>query len=88
MARKRTTDNNSLSGLLEFALGELESPIRKGNRFSYTPYPKQKEFHESPCLGRYIAGANRAGKSDAEVMEAIWWCTRSESTRLNSSHLD
>lgn len=75
MARKRTTDNNSLPGLLEFALSELESPIRKGNRYSYTPYPKQEEFHKSPCLGRYIAGANRAGKSDAEVMEAVWWCT-------------
>jgi len=72
--QKRASDN-TLSGLLEFALGELETPIRKGNRFTYTPYPKQEEFHRSTCLGRYVAGANRAGKSDAEVMEAIWWCT-------------
>ena len=75
MAVKRQKEDNSPLGLLEFALSELESPIRKGNRFTYKPYPKQEEFHRSPCLGRYVAGANRAGKSDAEVMEAIWWCT-------------
>jgi len=73
--RKSRVTDNSPRALLEFALGELETPIRKGNRFTYTPYPKQEEFHRSPCLGRYVAGANRAGKSDAEVMEAIWWCT-------------
>lgn len=75
MARKKASEDLTLSGLLEFAVSELENPVRKGNRFSYVPYPKQEEFHKSPCLGRYIAGANRAGKSDAEVMEAIWWCT-------------
>lgn len=75
MARKKASEDLTLSGLLEFAVSELENPVRKGNRFSYVPYPKQEEFHKSPCLGRYIAGANRAGKSDAEVMEAVWWCT-------------
>jgi len=75
VAVKRAKDDNSVTGLLEFALAELEAPVRKGNRFTYKPYPKQEQFHRSDCLGRYIAGANRAGKSDAEVMEAIWWCT-------------
>lgn len=75
MARKKVTEDNSITGLLGFAVSELENPVRRGNRFSYVPYPKQKDFHSSPCLGRYVAGANRAGKSDAEVMEAIWWCT-------------
>lgn len=74
MPQKRSSDNTKL-GLLEFAIAELETPIRKGNRYTYKPYPKQEEFHRSPCMGRYVAGANRAGKSDAEVMEAIWWCT-------------
>lgn len=73
--KKNAAADTTPRGLLEFALTELEAPIRKGNRFSYTPYPKQEEFHRSECLGRYIAGANRAGKTDAEVMEAIWWCT-------------
>lgn len=75
MAKRRVSDDNSFTGLLDFAISELDSPLRRGNRLSYKPYPKQEEFHRSPCLGRYIAGANRAGKSDAEVMEAIWWCT-------------
>lgn len=72
---KKTSEDNSFLGLLDFAISELDTPLRRGNRLSYKPYPKQEEFHKSPCLGRYIAGANRAGKSDAEVMEAIWWCT-------------
>lgn len=75
MPRRKGPQDNSYTGLLELALSELDGPIRKGNRYTYKPYPKQEEFHQSPCLGRYIAGANRAGKSDAEVMEAIWWCT-------------
>lgn len=74
MARKQQEDN-SLTGLLEFALQELDAPVRRGNRFTYVPYPKQEAFHRSTCMGRYVAGANRAGKSDAEVMEAVWWCT-------------
>lgn len=75
MVRRKSSDDKTYTSLLELALTELEGPVRKGNRFTYKPYPKQEEFHRSPCLGRYVAGANRAGKSDAEVMEAIWWCT-------------
>ena len=75
MARRKQNEGNSPLELLQFAFEQLDSPVRRGNRLSYTPYPKQEEFHRSPCLGRYVAGANRAGKSDSEVMEAIWWCT-------------
>jgi len=75
VAKRREAEDNSVYGLLDFARAELDAPLRRGNRLNYKPYPKQEEFHRSPCLGRYVAGANRAGKSDAEVMEAIWWCT-------------
>lgn len=72
---KKSSEDLSTRGLFEFAIKELEAPVRRGNRLSYAPYPKQESFHKSPKLGRYVAGANRAGKTDAEVMEAIWWCT-------------
>ena len=75
MARRSVKDDNSFLGLLDFAIEQLDTPLRRGNRLSYKPYPKQDAFHRSSCLGRYVAGANRAGKTDAEVMEAIWWCT-------------
>jgi len=75
MPRRSVKDDNSFTGLLDFAIQELDAPLRRGNRLSYEPYPKQKLFHQCDKLGRYVAGANRAGKSDAEVMEAIWWCT-------------
>lgn len=73
--RARPQEDNSPLGLLEFAISEFDGPARRGNRLTYKPYPKQEAFHRSPYLGRYVAGANRAGKSDSEVMEAIWWCT-------------
>lgn len=75
MARKSIKDDNSFLGLLDFAIQELDAPLRRGNRLNYKPYPKQEEFHRSTCFGRYVSGGNRAGKTDAEVMEAIWWCT-------------
>lgn len=82
MARRRAVkENNSRKGLLDFVLTEIDSSFRRGNRLSYEPYTGkdgrrgQLQFHQSDSLGRYVAGANRAGKSDAEVMEAIWWAT-------------
>lgn len=76
MPRKTAVkDDNSFLGLLTFAKQELDAPLRRGNRLSYKPYPKQCEFHQSDRWGRYISGGNRAGKTDSEVMEAIWWCT-------------
>lgn len=75
MPRRSAKEDNSVKGLLDFAIAELDMPLRKGNRLNYKPYPKQEAFHRSECLGRYISGGNRAGKTDAEVMEAVWWCT-------------
>lgn len=71
-AKKQDYD---VASLLDFAREELASSISKGNRLSYKPYPKQEEFHRSQAWGRYVAGANRAGKTDSEVMEVIWQAT-------------
>jgi phage terminase large subunit-like protein len=61
-----------LTDLFGLAREELASSVNRKNILGYRPYPKQIIFHESPCTGRYLAGANRAGKTDAEVCDAIW----------------
>lgn len=68
-------EKNDVVSLLDFAREELATAVQRGNRFTYRPYPKQEEFHRCDAFGRYVAGANRAGKSDCEVMEVIWLAT-------------
>lgn len=50
---------------------ELERSISKPNVTAYVPYPDQEEFHRSDAFGRYVAGGNRGGKTDAIVVDAI-----------------
>ena len=59
------------------ALTELDQSIHKPNILNYgeKDYPEQLRFHRSTARGRFISGGNRGGKTDAEVVEAIWWAT-------------
>jgi phage terminase large subunit-like protein len=41
----------------------------------YKPNPKQVLFHKSPMRKRWLIAANRAGKTEAGVIEDIWWAT-------------
>lgn len=50
---------------------ELERSITLSNVLSYKPYPEQEEFHRCLLPGRYVAGGNRGGKTDAVVVDAI-----------------
>lgn len=74
MARK---PEPTLKDLFELALDELDSSVRKPNILAYgqKDYPEQKRFHMTAKRGRFLSGGNRGGKSDAEVVEAIWWAT-------------
>lgn len=67
----------SLVDLLQLASSELEQSLYKPNIYDYgvLPYPQQDAFHQSDCIGRYISGGNRAGKTTAAVIESIWWAT-------------
>jgi phage terminase large subunit-like protein len=67
----------TLEDLFELALGELDGSIRKPNILAYggKPYPEQERFHKSDKRGRFLSGGNRGGKTDAEVVESIWWAT-------------
>lgn len=50
---------------------ELERSVTTPNVLAYTPYPEQEEYHRSNTFGRYVAGGNRGGKTDAIVVDAI-----------------
>lgn len=63
--------------LFQHALKELDQSIYQPNilRYGERDYPEQMRFHRSTAPGRFISGGNRGGKTDAEVVEAIWWAT-------------
>lgn len=63
--------------LLQLAISELDQSIHKPNILNYgqKDYPEQLRFHKSTKRGRFISGGNRGGKTDAEVVESIWWAT-------------
>ena len=63
--------------LFELAAGELDKSVSKPNILNYgeRDYPEQMRFHKSCKPGRFISGGNRGGKTDAEVVEAIWWAS-------------
>lgn len=75
MANKK--NEPSLQDLFSLAVEELGSSINKPNILAYgqKPYPEQERFHKSDKRGRFLAGGNRAGKTDAGVVEAIWWAS-------------
>lgn len=59
-------------GLVEM---ELEKAVIKPSIYRYEPYSDQVAFHTSTAPGKYCTGGNRAGKTTAGVIEAIWWAT-------------
>jgi len=69
----------TLQDLFNLAVEELDTSVRKPNILAYgqKPYPEQERFHRTAKRGRFLSGGNRGGKSDAEVVEAIWWATNS-----------
>lgn len=71
----------TLEDLLGVAVRELEDSVTKPNILSYQPYPEQERFHRCELSGRYVSGGNRGGKTDSEVVEAIWWATNTHPFR-------
>lgn len=47
----------------------------------YDPHPKQLKFHNCDKVGRLYIGGNRAGKTIANVMECLWWLTKTHPYR-------
>ena len=57
--------------LAELAVEELSSQLYRPNIHSYVPWGSQTLFHLSEKFGRILSGGNRAGKTDALVVEFI-----------------
>lgn len=83
MAKDDKPDLNSLFDLFQ---GEVEGSLHRGNAFTYKPYSDQIPYHESQCMGRYISGGNRAGKTDSQVMDAYWVATNTHPYRARPAH--
>jgi phage terminase large subunit-like protein len=66
-----------LGDLFDLAREELDQSITKPNILNYRSgkYPEQDRFLMSSAFGRYVAGGNRGGKTDAIVIDSIWWAT-------------
>lgn len=73
-----------LGSLFDLAFSELEASNRRGNALTYVPYSDQEDYHKSTCMGRYASGGNRAGKTDAQVLDAYWYATDSHPYRRRS----
>jgi len=62
------------------ALEELGATLRvnaeRPNLLGYVAHEKQMLFHRSPARLRQYIGGNRAGKTTAGAIEALWWATR------------
>lgn len=76
----KNTEPN-LKELFDLAIDELEISTRRGNALTYIPYSDQLGYHQSQCLGRYASGGNRAGKTDAQVLDAYWYATNTHPYR-------
>lgn len=73
-----------LRELFDLGFSELESSIRRGNALTYRPYSDQIDYHSSQCRGRYATGGNRAGKTDAQVLDMYWTATNTHPYRERS----
>ena len=61
----------SLDDLFAEATETIKAALDKPNILSYVPYGDQLPFHCSTCFGRILSAGNRAGKTDAMVVEFI-----------------
>ena len=65
----------SVEELFDLAASNLKQGLERPNIYGYMPYLEQQQFHECTKVGRYLAGGNRGGKTDAMVAEMVFWAT-------------
>ena len=65
----------SVEELFDLAASNLKQGLERPNIYGYIPYLEQQQFHECTKVGRYLAGGNRGGKTDAMVAEMVFWAT-------------
>lgn len=72
--------------LLTDAIFDLKQGLERPNIYGYAPYKEQQEFHECGKVGRYLAGGNRGGKTDAMVAEMIYTALNIHPWRVRPEH--
>lgn len=66
----------SLTDLLAGIGERLVETAALPNLNRYEPHKKQSAFHKAEKKGRLYIGGNRAGKTIANVLECLWWITK------------
>jgi phage terminase large subunit-like protein len=79
--KKQATQEISLSQLLAQAASDLETTSVRPNMYTYRPHEKQCIFHGSVLREKLFIGGNRSGKTMANVMECVWWLTKTHPNR-------
>lgn len=72
---------SNISRLLVDLGSTLIQSSRTPNMTRYDPHHKQVKFHKSTKKGRLYIGGNRAGKTTANVLECLWWMTKTHPYR-------
>jgi phage terminase large subunit-like protein len=80
MARKEK-EVPSLEELVSRFAERLAESAALPNLTRYEPHAKQSKFHQSDKTGRLYIGGNRAGKTIANVLECLWWLTKTHPYR-------
>lgn len=66
-----------IGDLLESFANNLETQ----SVINYVPHPKQLTFHSSDKEEKLFIGGNRSGKTVANIVECIWWLTKTHPYR-------
>lgn len=88
MPRTRHQDRIEIDDLFRLVETELDKSVNKPSILNYgeKEYLEQERFHRSCKRGRFISGGNRGGKTDAEVVEAIWWASNTHPYLKRPAH--
>lgn len=76
----------SLSQMLEQVSDQLASAVT--SIYSYVPHEKQKMFHCSTLEEKLFIGGNRSGKTVGNVIECIWWITKTHPFREDVRNIE
>jgi phage terminase large subunit-like protein len=77
----RKEEEISLSDLLKLASTDLNERSIKPNRLMYKPHDKQQFLHRCTAKEKLFIGGNRSGKTVWNVMECVWWLTKTHPFR-------
>lgn len=74
--RRKKTEEFSIGNALASVGDTLKQTAYLPNLTRYEPWFKQEWFHKSQKKGRLFIGGNRTGKTVSNVVECIWWLTK------------